>query len=714
MELNAPKHSPLAALMRPQTLQQFFGQEEIIGDGKTFSQLLHCDAVPSVIFWGPPGTGKTTLAHIIAMNTRKIFVTLSGVKMTLDLLRSVCQNAQKELNETGVGTILFIDEIHRLDAKLQNELVKPFQSGIISIIGATTENPSFHLKSRILNHCEVFHLHELSRDNIIKVLNRGLEILSSLQVAQSTVEVVPFEISCYLEKLFDLPNIIKESEDSLPMLYACPECHCVEYECNHATLQAVAERCNGDCRSALGMLEQMANQALLHHHNTVDKWWQAKQKFLEQLDMPKNLFISCASEEPTIEEENILKGIKQKRTANDAKVIQDNTTKDKKIRAVDSVVKRPLPANLLPPILTQSSPTTSTSSNSKDESKPHKCTSPYHFTISLSCASGEGILLTQSQLSYFDRTGEYHYDYISALHKSVRGGDDNASMYYLAQQLQGGEQRKYITRRAIRMSIEDIGMASPESLVLGVATWKATNDILPEKNDVKRYETNRANEIMMGGEKESEKGSEAVSSKARADKSKREGYTRSENEEKDEDKLNADPLSRYAQISRACPPMDSPLPEFLLHLTRCPKSIEVYEAVNRAKRYCTDHPLRPSPSYEEAFAGLKIDWFKDEEDDEMLKEKAKMDKIAKKEQKRKEIFDSSKMNEVIKMAATEKKGESLDSSKNSYSLNQKSEDNENQNSRPMAKHESSQHLIRRMKERHTLLRQLSPDSSTST
>ena len=193
--MNNINHSPLADQMRPSTLEDFFGQEEVIGEGKLLRKAIESDQVPSMIFWGPPGTGKTTLAHIIAGKTKsdfqKLFATSSGVKELhekLDLAES-----NKRL---GVKTILFIDEIHRWNKKQQDTLLPYVENGTVTLIGATTENPSFEVISALLSRCRVFVLKQLTSEQLVKIIEqtlkdkvRGLGALK-LKMNKNTIELL--------------------------------------------------------------------------------------------------------------------------------------------------------------------------------------------------------------------------------------------------------------------------------------------------------------------------------------------------------------------------------------------------------------------------------------------------------------------------------------------------------------------------------------------
>ncbi|OGF19553.1 AAA family ATPase [Candidatus Falkowbacteria bacterium RIFCSPLOWO2_02_FULL_45_15] len=315
-------NAPLADRLRPRTLDEFVGQEKIIGAGKILRLAVERDRVPSIIFWGPPGCGKTTLARIIANLTQAEFVPLSAVSSGVKDIRREVEAAAKRLKE-GKKTIIFIDEIHRFNKGQQDALLPHVERGIITLIGATTENPSFEVISALLSRCRVFVLEKLTAAHIKKLAERALT-----------------------------------KEPALRSIKIAPD-----------ALQYLAEMSDGDARVALNALELAA-----------------------QTSPPIPLL---AKERGVI---------------------------DKKI------IEEALQKSLL-----------------------------------------------------YDKTGEEHYNIISALHKSMRGGDADAALYWLARMLEGGEAPLYIARRLIRFASEDIGIANSLALPQAVAAYQACHYIgMPE------------------------------------------------------------------------------------------------------------------------------------------------------------------------------------------------------------------------------------------
>jgi len=321
-----PQSMPLAARMRPQTLDQFVGQEHLVAEGRVFRKCIEADQLPSMVLWGPPGSGKTTLAHIIASVTRAQFSPLSAVSAGVADLRRVMGEAGKRLKLSGQRTILFVDEIHRFN-KAQQDAVLPFvENGTVTFIGATTENPSFEVIAPLLSRSRVFRLNPLSDDQVRLIVEAA----------------------------------IKDEEKGLGKLHI---------GLNEEALRHLVAMSDGDARVALNALE-MATSA---------------------------------------------------------------TSPDTEgVRSID-----------LPAI---------------EEALQHRA------------------LL-------YDKTGDQHYDVISALHKSLRGSDPDASLYWLGRMLEAGEDPLFIARRLVRFASEDVGVADPQALVIAMAAQQAVHFVgFPEGN----------------------------------------------------------------------------------------------------------------------------------------------------------------------------------------------------------------------------------------
>jgi putative ATPase len=311
-------HSPLADRMRPANLTEFLGQATLVGKGTFLEKAIHTDTVPSLLFWGPPGTGKTTLARIIAKETKSDFLELSGVASGVKDLRVIIEKAE-ENRASGKKTILFIDEIHRWTKSQQDALLPHVEHGTVTLIGATTENPSFEVISALLSRSRVFTLSALSEKNITELLKRAIaDPMRGLGKKK-----------------------IKVKDDALAVM---------------------AGFSNGDARVALNTLEACSMSA-----KTVTK----------------------------------------------------------------ALVKEVL----------------------------------------------------QTSRTLYDKTGEEHYNIISALHKSMRGSDADAALYWLGRMLESGEEPLYIARRLIRFASEDIGIANSLALPQAVAAYQACHFIgVPECN----------------------------------------------------------------------------------------------------------------------------------------------------------------------------------------------------------------------------------------
>ena len=323
-EKDLPHSMPLAARMRPQTFDEFVGQEHLVAAGRVFRKCIEADQLPSMIFWGPPGSGKTTLAHIIANITRAQFSSLSAVSAGVADLRHVIGEAEKRLKLSGQRTILFIDEIHRFN-KAQQDVILPFvESGTVTFIGATTENPSFEVIAPLLSRCRVFQLNPLSNEEVKLIVERAMK--------NKKRGLGKFQIGI--------------SEEAL----------------NHLVTAS-----NGDARVALNALEMAA-------------------------------FATVPDSEG--------------------------------LRSIDlSAVEQSL----------------------------------------------------QHRALLYDKSGDQHYDLISALHKSLRGSDPDAALYWLGRMLEAGEDPLYIVRRLVRFASEDVGVADPQALVIAVAAQQAVHFVgLPE------------------------------------------------------------------------------------------------------------------------------------------------------------------------------------------------------------------------------------------
>lgn len=313
--------APLAARMRPLTFDEFVGQEHIVGPNAAFRRAVENGKLGSVIFWGPPGVGKTTLAEIVARASKAHFSKVSAVSAGVADLRKVVEEARAR-KKLGQRTILFIDEIHRFNKSQQDAILPVVEDGTVTLIGATTENPSFEVNSALLSRSRVYTLNALEDEEAGVVLDRALAD-ETRGLGARHIQVEP------------------------------------------DARAAIVNLSNGDARAALNMLELSVN--------------------------------SIPSGEP------------------------DTVT----LAIVESAIQR-------------------------------------------------------RQMTY-DKSGEMHYDLISALHKSVRGSDIDASLYWLARMLEGGEDPLYLARRLVRMASEDIGLADPMALTLAMAAQQAVHFLgIPE------------------------------------------------------------------------------------------------------------------------------------------------------------------------------------------------------------------------------------------
>src|ERR1700685_3797873 len=321
----ADRTRPLADRMRPRTLEEYAGQEQLIGPGKPLRTQLERDDIGSLIFWGPPGTGKTTLAKIIASLTKADFVEFSAVLTGIKEIKQVMADAERA-RQYGTRTIVFIDEIHRFNKAQQDPFLPHVEKGNIRLIGATTENPSFEIISALLSRSRVYVLKPLTEEQVVRLLKRALA----------------------------------DEERGMGAM---------KLRASDAVLAKIAAYSSGDARSAYNVLEVASTLA--------------------------------------------------------------RATSEVGAEITDAIVTDAL----------------------------------------------------QKRVLLYDKTGDEHYNLISALHKSVRNSDPDASLYWLGRMLEAGEDPLYIARRVVRMSVEDIGLAEPNALALCMAARDAVDFIgMPEGN----------------------------------------------------------------------------------------------------------------------------------------------------------------------------------------------------------------------------------------
>ncbi|MCX6229733.1 MAG: replication-associated recombination protein A [Bacteroidia bacterium] len=311
-------NQPLAERLRPSNLEEYIGQKHLVGEGAVLRKMIDSGHLSSIILWGPPGVGKTTLAKIIANSLNRPFYILSAINSGVKDIREVIDKAKSNSFFSAPNPILFIDEIHRFSKAQQDSLLGAVEQGLVTLIGATTENPSFEVISPLLSRCQVYILKSLEKEDLLQLLDQALKLDFELKEKKIT---------------------LKETE-------------------------ALLRFSGGDARKLLNVLEIVLN------------------------------------------------------AETESKIVITN----------EKVTSR-----------------------------------------------------LQENLALYDKNGEMHYDIISAFIKSIRGGDPDGAVYYLARMLEGGEDVKFIARRLLILSSEDIGLANPNALLIAQSTFDAVHKIgMPE------------------------------------------------------------------------------------------------------------------------------------------------------------------------------------------------------------------------------------------
>jgi len=311
-------NQPLAERLRPTSLNDYIGQKHLVGEGAVLRKMIDSGNLSSIILWGPPGVGKTTLAKIIANSLNRPFYILSAINSGVKDVREVIEKARSNRFFTAPNPILFIDEIHRFSKAQQDSLLGAVEQGLVTLIGATTENPSFEVISPLLSRCQVYILKSLEKEDLIALLNHALS--SDYEISQRKI-------------------VVQENE-------------------------AMLRFSGGDARKLLNVLEIVLN--------------------------------AVTGDEVVITNELVISQL-------------------------------------------------------------------------------------QANLALYDKDGEMHYDIISAFIKSIRGGDPDGAVYYLARMIEGGEDVKFIARRLLILSSEDVGLANPNAFLIAQNTFDAVHKIgMPE------------------------------------------------------------------------------------------------------------------------------------------------------------------------------------------------------------------------------------------
>jgi putative ATPase len=325
--------APLAERMRPRALDEFIGQEHILAPGKILRRMIEEDRLTSLVLWGPPGSGKTTLARVIANRTSSEFVPFSAVTSGVKEIRQVMNDAAEARERLGRRTVLFVDEIHRFNRAQQDAFLPYVENGTIVLIGATTENPSFEINSALLSRVKVLVLNQLSEDELVKILSEAA----------------------------------RDEQRGLGKL---------NLAIDEDQLRRLAVHSGGDARSALNTLELVALSAKAEEQNDAPA--------------PEEGGAPAAQKRRVVTEEDLSEAL-------------------------------------------------------------------------------------QRAAALYDKTGEQHYNLISAFIKSIRNSDADGTLYWLARMIEAGEDPMYIARRIVHHAAEDVGLADPQALVLAAAAAQATH-----------------------------------------------------------------------------------------------------------------------------------------------------------------------------------------------------------------------------------------------
>lgn len=348
-QLKREAELPLAQRLRPRTLYDFYGQEKLVGPDGILTNIMHAEQMPSFILWGVPGVGKTSLARIIASTSNHKFVELSGSESNAKKLKEAFANAANEKSLSGQKTILFLDEIHRFNKAVQDLLLPVIEKGVVSVIGATTENPLFTLNNALLLRMHTFVMEPLSHDALVKILNKGLLLVNRTRKFLHGLHLIAMD---------------------------------------RAAIDHIASLSTGDSRVALNILESV------------------------------NAYLSGLK----------YRAFSEKDPQRETITIPEKT----------GIIKVNL-ENLKP------------------------------------------LLSTRNFHQMYDKVGENHYDTISAFHKSVRGSDANAAVFYLVKMLSGGEDPLFIARRMIVIASEDVGLRDSSCLPFAIAAMEAIQFVgMPE------------------------------------------------------------------------------------------------------------------------------------------------------------------------------------------------------------------------------------------
>lgn len=465
--------------MRPQTLDDLVGQQHLTGKGSILRTSIEHGKIPSLLLWGPPGTGKTTIANIIAHTLKAPFIQLSAISAGVkDVREAIAQAAEKP------GTILFIDEIHRFNKGQQDALLGAVEKGTITLIGATTENPSFEVNSALLSRCQVYVLKSLEEGDLVRLLHMAMERdrwLAEKNIALRETEALIRLSGGDARKLLNLFEIVVAAAPPPPRGGLANDQIQPKNSIDNTIEDGDQEYGTADPVTD-ELLKEFVKTHRSHPTQAEDALWQqlhGKQlqgyTFLRQHIIGDYIadFV-CFPAKLIIEIDRLIHQLPQNKTGDEERTVwlkqQEFTvirfTNEEVLFDTDKTVSRILAALNVAKV-----------NAAVPAGMPGGRATPLPAGSGAVITDEAVMSIAQQRIALYDKSGEQHYDIISAFIKSMRGSDPNAAIYWLARMIEGGEDVKFIARRMVIFASEDIGNANPTALVLANACFEAVAKI---------------------------------------------------------------------------------------------------------------------------------------------------------------------------------------------------------------------------------------------